>query len=524
MASVLPAFLHPAPKKALVLGLGTGATAGWLAKVPTIAEVRVVEAEPLLLGVASRLGPLNEGVLDNPKVKVTVGDPREHVLTSRDRYDLVIVGAGNPAMGARAGLFTRDFYRAVQARLADGGVLAQRLRAQEVDGQTIRTAYATLTAVFPIVETWQTRVGDLLLVASREAVLHDVPQLSTRLGEEPFKRAFEDVWRVDRLEGVLARHVAHPTMALLIGQQEAGRVSTDDRDELAPAYARGVGRRLFDPQELAATARSRKEQRPALVGGDVDWARVEAERASMLVVDGVAPRVQADHTPEERRRTEALARYAAGLLDAVLPVWEGGRREPVTWIEIGMLGEALADAGDPEAQAYIDRVSARHPADAAVMRARLLWRQNKTREATDALLPALAAYGQSPWPLPAVMKRALELAIDLGRRDATVGQQLFAALQAPFAADLLPTERRRALVELAFALGGDKPCVDALSALEPDVPWRRRLLTRRFQCYQAAGHPLAPRAKSDLEAFLADARVPFAQGLADVTATTTDEP
>jgi hypothetical protein len=113
------------------------------------------------------------------------------------------------------------------------------------------------------------------------------------------------------------------------------------------------------------------------------------------------------------------------------------------------------------------------------------------------------------------MRRSLAVAVDIGGSDKELGRALFAVLSRPFAAGMLHAERRRAVLELAQAIDWNQLCVKALEPLEPDVPWRRQLLTRRFQCYQAAGHPLATRARRDLEDFLSAARIPFAQGLAD---------
>ena len=48
----------------------------------------------------------------------------------------------------------------------------QFLQAYEVDAPTIRTIFATITGVFPYVETWQSAAGDMLLVASMQPVPH----------------------------------------------------------------------------------------------------------------------------------------------------------------------------------------------------------------------------------------------------------------------------------------------------------------------------------------------------------------
>ena len=52
MGGVLAGLLHPAPRRAVVIGLGTGTTAGWLGALPTMEHVDVVEIEPAIVHVA----------------------------------------------------------------------------------------------------------------------------------------------------------------------------------------------------------------------------------------------------------------------------------------------------------------------------------------------------------------------------------------------------------------------------------------------------------------------------------------
>ena len=55
MSGLVAALVHPDPKTALVIGLGTGSTAGWLGAVPAIDRVDVVELEPAILARRARL-------------------------------------------------------------------------------------------------------------------------------------------------------------------------------------------------------------------------------------------------------------------------------------------------------------------------------------------------------------------------------------------------------------------------------------------------------------------------------------
>jgi len=76
MAGVLGPFLLPQAKRAIVVGMGTGSSAGWLAKGPAIERVDVVELEPAILHVARVCAPVNAGVMDNPKIHTAINDAR----------------------------------------------------------------------------------------------------------------------------------------------------------------------------------------------------------------------------------------------------------------------------------------------------------------------------------------------------------------------------------------------------------------------------------------------------------------
>ena len=93
MLGLLGAILNPGARRSLVIGLGTGSSAGWLGAVPGMDRVDVVELEPLIVDVARACDAVNRDVLRNPKVHVTIGDARETLLTGRDALRPHRVGA-----------------------------------------------------------------------------------------------------------------------------------------------------------------------------------------------------------------------------------------------------------------------------------------------------------------------------------------------------------------------------------------------------------------------------------------------
>ncbi|HKB81427.1 MAG TPA: fused MFS/spermidine synthase, partial [Thermoanaerobaculia bacterium] len=204
MGGLIGALLHPHPRRSLVIGLGTGSTAGWLGAVPSMQRVDVVELEPAVIGVARACTAVNHDVLHEANVKIHIGDAREVLLAGRDRYDIIFSEPSNPYRAGIASLFTEEFYRAARGRLNPDGIFLQWLQAYDVDNETIRTIYATICAVFPNVETWQTDVGDLLLVGTERPIVYDCDALRRRVAMEPFRSALADAWRVETVEGFLS--------------------------------------------------------------------------------------------------------------------------------------------------------------------------------------------------------------------------------------------------------------------------------------------------------------------------------
>ncbi|HMB78933.1 MAG TPA: fused MFS/spermidine synthase, partial [Vicinamibacterales bacterium] len=204
MLGLIGALRMPEPRRALVIGLGTGSTAGWLAAIPSMERVDAVELEKLVLDVARASEAVNHDAMHNPKLRVTIADARETLLTTGDRYDIIASEPSNPFRAGIASMFTVEYYRAAQARLTPDGVFAQCVQGYEIDARTLRTIYATMAAVFPQIETWQTTEGDLVLLASARPRGYSAGALRARIAQEPFKTALAKVWRAGDIDGVLA--------------------------------------------------------------------------------------------------------------------------------------------------------------------------------------------------------------------------------------------------------------------------------------------------------------------------------
>jgi hypothetical protein len=520
MAGLMAALLHPAAHRALVVGLGTGSTAGWLGRVPTMERVDVVELEPAILEVARRCAPVNQDVLANPRVRIAIGDAREVVATTRSHYDLIFSEPSNPYRAGIASLFTREFYRAAAARLGEDGLFAQWLQAYNVDAQTIRTIYATLASVFPEVETWISQEADLLLIAGKRPMSYDVARLRARIAEEPWRTALARVWRVEDLEGVFARYVASADLARAVARLEGDRLNTDDMTRVEFGFARGLGFRdhQFEVAELRTVAAQQGFGHPLLEHGTLDRARLDDRAVAMQAAHGSAPLDLAPEAPAAlRHRSEAIEHWKDGDLAEALAAWRIQPDEPTDSIALAVLSESLADVGDAAAERYIQQLRPQHEVEADAYLARLRLNQHRVAEAADALDGAFQRAASDPWPLPLVLDRALDLAVDLAGRDRAAGERLLRRLARPFAVSLTNDRRQRTVVALAHSLDWPRLCQEALAPMEPDVPWDDDLLERRVRCYEATRNARLAQARADLARYRANEPLPFASGLAPPT-------
>jgi spermidine synthase len=149
----LPLLLHPAPRRVLALGVGTGDTVGAAVAHPDV-RVDGVELVPEVLEAARLFARENGGVLANPRAHLVVDDARSHVLASPERYDVILSDLFLPWTAGTAQLYSLDFYRLGLARLRPGGLYCQWLPLHQLAVPDLETIVATFVAAFPHVQLW----------------------------------------------------------------------------------------------------------------------------------------------------------------------------------------------------------------------------------------------------------------------------------------------------------------------------------------------------------------------------------
>ena len=515
MGGLIGAALHGNVRRACVIGLGTGCTAGWLGKLPEVERVDVMELEPAILHVARVCELANQHVLDNPKCRVLLGDAREMLLNGHEKYDLVFSEPSNPYRAGIASLFTTEFYQAARARLNPGGLFLQWVQGYEVDGEAIRMALATMGGVFAHVEIWITQPGDLLLVASAEPRAWDLAALRARLIQEPFATAMRRIWGVDTAEGMLAHFAGGAEITRRLAALPSQRRNTDDNMLLEFAFARSVGRTGgFDMTELLSAALDVDASRPAVIGAP-DWARVTEEREAMFGEDlfpPPSPRASADTQARYRIRRLVIENAFADASRVLLET----KPEPLDPRDTVIFAHVLAYAGSSEALPLIEKMRAFSPGEAAALTAVLQRRTGRPAQERSALLEAFTAFRHDPWPSDAVLSRAFVLASDLADADtASIGPLVGAMNAAPLPGYLMEVGRQTTLSHLTMRQwkSGQEITASGYVFFEPWPEWTRQFLENRYKFYHATGLGNAEVAREQLAEFLSGEPAPFSQEL-----------
>lgn len=137
----------PRTDKALVLGLGSGATGGSVCLL--FDKIDAVEINPT---VAQNLFRMKEWNFDiesfRPKLTIHVDDAIHYTKSSQEKYSLVVNTVTTPLYFSSSKLYTKDFFEAVRARLTDDGVYMTWVDSR-VGDKGLNIILKSLQQVFP---------------------------------------------------------------------------------------------------------------------------------------------------------------------------------------------------------------------------------------------------------------------------------------------------------------------------------------------------------------------------------------
>jgi spermidine synthase len=216
----LPMALHPKPGRALVIGLGGGATAGAVSRHANVA-VDVVELSQAVVRGAKWFRHVNYDVVSAPNVRLRVDDGRNYLLLSGRKYDVITADIIQPVHAGAGNVYSAEYFRLARRALNDDGLMLQWIGRRETT--QYKLIMRTFLSVFPDATLW---VNGTLMVGSLKPLQVSAAAFERKLLDHQTRLALEEVG-LGSVDALLGRFTAGPEeMKALVG---AGEILTDDR-------------------------------------------------------------------------------------------------------------------------------------------------------------------------------------------------------------------------------------------------------------------------------------------------------
>ncbi|MFC7336461.1 fused MFS/spermidine synthase [Haloferula chungangensis] len=193
LQALLPLIIHRGePKSALVIGLGTGITAGSLLHYPDLEKRVCAELLPAVVRASEEFSG-NADVAKDPRIDLRVRDGRRELLRNPESYDLITLEPPPPSAAGVVNLYSSDFYQLAAKRLNPDGLVAQWLPLPTQTNDDSRSLVRSFLDVFPYASVWTTELHEMLLIGSLTPMELDVTRISERFQQPEVATALSEV-------------------------------------------------------------------------------------------------------------------------------------------------------------------------------------------------------------------------------------------------------------------------------------------------------------------------------------------
>jgi spermidine synthase len=149
MIAHVPLFLHPKPKRVLVIGGGDGGSVREVLKHKSVESCVLVEIDSLVVEASRKYIPSTAAKLSDRRAVVRIEDGVKFVRETTERFDVVIVDSTEPFGPAKA-LFGTGFYKDVKRVLTKDGIVVSQAGSPFYEIATIKNLDRILKPIFPV--------------------------------------------------------------------------------------------------------------------------------------------------------------------------------------------------------------------------------------------------------------------------------------------------------------------------------------------------------------------------------------
>lgn len=188
----VPFLFAAEARQALVIGLGSGITAGAALRYP-VERLDLVEISAGVVEAAQFFHPHNARALDDPRLRLHLEDAKTFLAWTPQGYDVIISEPSNPWIAGIGNLFSVEFYREARAHLKAGGLMAQWFHSYEMDDDNVRLILRTFSSVFEHVTLWNLSHTDFLLLGATSPLSLDFRRVEKNFAQPDVR---EDLRRI----------------------------------------------------------------------------------------------------------------------------------------------------------------------------------------------------------------------------------------------------------------------------------------------------------------------------------------
>ena len=149
MIAHVPLFVHPNPKKVLVIGGGDGGTAREVLRHPSVEKCVMVEIDKMVVDASIAHLPITACAFDNPKLELHIDDGLKFVKNTKEKFDVILVDSTDP-IGPAQPLFGEEFYQDIFNCLSDDGIVVSQGESPFYEVPMQKKLMGIINKIFPI--------------------------------------------------------------------------------------------------------------------------------------------------------------------------------------------------------------------------------------------------------------------------------------------------------------------------------------------------------------------------------------
>lgn len=146
-------FVHPLPKRVLVIGGGDGGTAREVLRHKSVEKCVMVEIDGAVVEACQKFIPQTASQLTHPKLELRIEDAVKYVAETREKFDVILIDSTDP-IGPATPLFGPEFYGNVNRCLNADGIVVSQGESPFYDAPTQQALLKVIGEKFPILRMY----------------------------------------------------------------------------------------------------------------------------------------------------------------------------------------------------------------------------------------------------------------------------------------------------------------------------------------------------------------------------------